>query len=235
MSAAIAVLALASGDGTFDAAGNLLVTAKHVEARLPASRFQSNGFFPCSVQWQVASRLVELNLQIRAEFRGPLPSSGERPEDTDSEADISKPVQNSGPFGEPAATQPPPRLPAETSQAPSPTGPVEQDYEPVIVPDEPEDGRADEDMEPQAPPLTFSQLPSDFFKQGLGEDNAMIFKDDTFQDRLLVYKVLLSGQSKLKLARIVDLYNHVDINDSGKHRKIRPSQGQARNGIRKVL
>ena len=33
VSAAIAVLALASGDSTVDEAGNLLVTAKHVEAR----------------------------------------------------------------------------------------------------------------------------------------------------------------------------------------------------------
>jgi hypothetical protein len=38
MSAAIAVLALAIGDGTFDVGGNLLVTAKHVEAR-PARPF----------------------------------------------------------------------------------------------------------------------------------------------------------------------------------------------------
>ena len=33
VSAAVAVLALASGDGSFDANGNLLVTTKHVEAR----------------------------------------------------------------------------------------------------------------------------------------------------------------------------------------------------------
>lgn len=59
---------------------------------------------------QVASRLVELNLQIRAEFRGPLPSSGVQPQETDSEEDISRPVKNSGPFAAPAATQLPPQL-----------------------------------------------------------------------------------------------------------------------------
>ena len=68
---------------------------------------------------QVASRLVELNLQIRAEFRGPLPSSGVQPQETDSEEDISRPVKNSGPFAAPAATQLPPQLqPSSESLAP---------------------------------------------------------------------------------------------------------------------
>ena len=48
---------------------------------------------------------MELNLQIRSEFRGPLPSSGEQQQGTDSEAEICKPVKSSGVFAEPTATQ----------------------------------------------------------------------------------------------------------------------------------
>jgi hypothetical protein len=48
-------------------------------------------------------------------------------------------------------------------------------------------------MEPEAAPSAFSQLQSHFFKRVLGKDNAMIFNYATFQERLLVHKVLLSG------------------------------------------
>ena len=182
--------------------------------------------------------MVELNLQIRAGFRGLLPSSGERPEETNTEASKLANIASQSKIPVNLESQPPLNSSAETSQTlapPSPTAPVEQDHEPVLVPGASKDEPADEDMEPEAAPLIFSQLQSDFFKQGLGKDNAMLFKDATFQDRLLVHKVLLGGQSKLKLARVVDLYNHVDVNDSGKRRRIRPSQGQARNGSRKVV
>ena len=147
---------------------------------------------------QVASRLVELNLQIRSVFRGPLPSSGEQPENSDSEADISKPVRNSGAFAEPAATQPRPRVAVEPAKEPvsPPAPPIEIAHQPVELQDL-EEGVPDEEMEPDETPLGFSQMLSELFKQGLGTDNAMIFQDKLFQDRMLVQKVLLSGQSSL--------------------------------------
>lgn len=178
---------------------------------------------------QVASRLVELNLQIRAEFRGPLPSSGVQPQETDSEEDISRPVKNSGPFAAPAATQLPPQLqPSSESLAPpAPAASVEADHHPMDLPDLSMDTHESGDAGPGESPLTFAELPSDgdFFKTGLGQDDAMIFQKD-FQDRVLVQKVLLGGQSELKLSRIVDLYHHVESAD-GKRRKVRPGQAQA--------
>ena len=138
---------------------------------------------------QVASRLVELNLQIRSVFRGPLPSSGEQPQNSDSEADISKPVRNSGAFAEPAATQPRPRVAVEPAKEPvsPPAPPIEIAHQPVELQDL-EEGVPDEEMEPDETPLGFSQMPSELFKQGLGTDNAMIFQDKLFQERMLVQK-----------------------------------------------
>ncbi|CAK9072015.1 DUF3510 domain-containing protein [Durusdinium trenchii] len=171
MSAAIAVLALASGSGSFDAAGNLMV----------------------------ASRLVELNLQIRRAFRGPLPPSGERPADSDSDPEcIAKPVHGFGSFAAPAATQPCPALHTDEASVPVAEAAVEEP---------PEDERA-EDVSEAA--LTFDQLlpEEQFFQRGLGEGDAMIFDDSKFKDQALLRKVLLSGQSELKLSRVVDLYHH---------------------------
>ncbi|CAK9053491.1 DUF3510 domain-containing protein [Durusdinium trenchii] len=171
MSAAIAALALASGSGSFDAAGNLMV----------------------------ASRLVELNLQIRRAFRGPLPPSGERPADSDSDPEcIAKPVHGFGSFAAPAATQPCPALHTDEASVPVAEAAVEEP---------PEDERA-EDVSEAA--LTFDQLlpEEQFFQRGLGEGDAMIFDDSKFKDQALLRKVLLSGQSELKLSRVVDLYHH---------------------------
>lgn len=79
----------------------------------------------------------------------------------------------------------------------------------------------------EAAPLTFSQLQSDLFKNRARQRQRHDLQGGyTFPDRLLAHKVLLSGQSNLKLARSADI---VDINDS------RPSQGQARTGGGKVL
>lgn len=184
---------------------------------------------------QVASRLVELNLQIRSVFCGPLPSSGEQPENSDSEANISKPVRNSGVFAEPAAPQPRPRVAVEPAKEPvsPPAPPIEIAHQPVELQDL-EEGVPDEEMEPDETPLGFSHMPSELFKQGLGTDNAMIFQDKLFQDCMLVQKVLLSGQSRFKLGRIVDLYHHIDTKVENKRRKIRPAQGQARTLARDV-
>ena len=97
-----------------------------------------------------------------------------------------------------------------------------------------EEGVPDEEMEPDETPLGFSHMPSELFKQGLGTDNAMIFQDKLFQDCMLVQKVLLSGQSRFKLGRTVDLYHHIDTKVDNKRRKIRPAQGQARTLARDV-
>lgn len=168
-------------------------------------------------------------MQIRSEFRGPLPSSGEQQQGTDSEAEISKPVKNSGMFAEPAATQACP-LPPAVDPVPEPAEVAEAAHEPVELVTWSALEIPDDDVGPDEVPLTFAKLPSQsaLFKQGLGKDNAMIFRDALFQDRLLVQKVLLSGQSRFKLARVVDLYHHVDTTRSdSKRRKIRPSQAQA--------
>ena len=64
--------------------------------------------------------------------------------------------------------------------------------------------------------LTFDQLlpEEQFFQQGLGEGDAMIFDDGKFKDQALLRKVLLSGQRELKLSRVADLYHHVDSTDA---------------------
>ena len=104
------------------------------------------------------------------------------------------------------------------------------EHEPVSLPGLEEFTDADDTQAelPVPAALTFEQpLPADrFFKQGLGNNNTMIFKKKEFLDRALVRKALLSGQSDLKLSRVVDLYHHVSTKD-GKRRKIRPSLAQA--------
>ncbi|CAK9109496.1 unnamed protein product, partial [Durusdinium trenchii] len=186
MSAAIAALALASGSGSFDAAGNLMVTAEHVQ---------------------------------------------ERPADSDSDPEcIAKPVHGFGSFAAPAATQPCPALHTDEASVPVAEAAVEEpDHQPVPVPlaeTEPEDERA-EDVSEAA--LTFDQLlpEEQFFQRGLGEGDAMIFDDGKFKDQALLRKVLLSGQSELKLSRVVDLYHHVDSTDA-KRRKVRPRLAQVK-------
>ena len=167
---------------------------------------------------QVASRLVELNLQIRSAFRGPVPSSGDfPPPDSESDVDITKPLHGRlGPFAQPAPTQEPPEIP-HTSTA------LTHDHEPVAVPElalheetETCTGR------PKA--VTFDQLLAEatFFARGLGEADAMIFKED----RALLRRVLFPGPNKLKIGKVVDLYHLIEM-DGKKRRKLRPAQAQA--------
>ena len=233
MSAAIAALALASGSGSFDAAGNLMVTAEHVQAQLAGLRLFSvwcAGVLIARCFFRLRWPVGELNLQIRSAFRGPLPPSEERPADSDSDPEcIAKPVHGFGSFAAPAATQPCPALHTDEASVPVAEAAVEEpDHQPVPVPlaeTEPEDERA-EDVSEAA--LTFDQLlpEEQFFQRGLGEGDAMIFDDGKFKDQALLRKVLLSGQSELKLSRVVDLYHHVDSTDA-KRRKVRPRLAQA--------
>ena len=177
---------------------------------------------------------MELNLQIRSEFRGPLPSSGEQQQGTDSEAEICKPVKSSGVFAEPTATQALP-LPRAADPGSGPAEVVEAAHEPVELVTLSALEVPDDDAGPEEEPLTLAKLPpdSELFKKVLGKDNVMIFPDKFFRDRLLVQKVLLSGQSRFKWARIVDLYHHVDTSrGDNKRRKIPPVSGPGRNRLR---
>ena len=102
MSAAIAVLALASGSGSFDAAGSLMVTAEHVQAQVAGLRLFS---FWC------AGLLIAQCFPFRwpvgwssSTFRfGALSADGERPADSDSDPEcVAKPVHGFGSFAAPA-------------------------------------------------------------------------------------------------------------------------------------
>ena len=95
MAAAIAVLDMASGAGSFDESGQIKITADHVTvSRLQKTFFGSNSrsaqhvavftrslvkmAFP--IFHQVASRLVEICLQVRTIFRLPLDEDVTGPE-----------------------------------------------------------------------------------------------------------------------------------------------------------
>ena len=183
----------------------------------------------------MASRLVELNLQIRSAFRGPLPSAGPAVDSETDDDNIARPVQaGQASFAPPSLTQPPASVKdqqAPQEAAPS-LGPLEEEHRPVEVPatgaDVEELSNAPE--EPIEKAMTFEELtPADrFFLKGLGLDNAMISQDKRFHDRALVRRVLLAGPSELKLSRVVDLYHIVETGDKDtKRRKIRLPQSQA--------
>ena len=125
MAAAIAVLDMASGAGSFDESGQIKITADHVTvSRLQKTFLGSNSrsaqhvavftrslvkmAFP--IFHQVASRLVEICLQVRTIFRLPLDEDVTGPEAGQDVGDV--PVKGTYPlaaFAQPVPTQPPPR------------------------------------------------------------------------------------------------------------------------------
>eukprot|EP00435_Cladocopium_sp_Y103_P011419 s250_g3.t1 len=114
LSAAVAILEMAAGSGSFDEQGQLQVTEDHVQATLT-----------------VAARLVELSLQIREVLRGPVDAA--MIQSSESEGEQFKPVQVPAPqkrFAPPVATQ------AQATSQPSKEETVEdEDHVPVSVPE----------------------------------------------------------------------------------------------------
>ncbi|CAJ1456563.1 unnamed protein product [Effrenium voratum] len=202
MSAAVAILELAAGGGSFDESGQLQVTEDHV---------------------QVASRLVELSLQIREVLRGPVDAA--TAESSESDGGLFKPVEVPAPqrrFAPPAATQLP------TVAQPRAEEPLQHDeHVPVPLPESWSLQVADQPEEAEPPqPLRPSDLqPAEaFFATGFGENGAMILPGK-MQDRAFMSKLLLAGRSEVTLSKAVDVYHLLEVQGS-KRRKIRPPQAK---------
>ncbi|CAJ1368307.1 unnamed protein product [Effrenium voratum] len=202
MSAAVAILELAAGGGSFDESGQLQVTEDHV---------------------QVASRLVELSLQIREVLRGPVDAA--TAESSESDGELFKPVEVPAPqrrFAPPAATQLP------TVAQPRAEEPLQHDeHVPVPLPESWPLQVADQPEEAEPPqPLRPSDLqPAEaFFDTGFGENGAMILPGK-MQDRAFMSKLLLAGRSEVTLSKAVDVYHLLEVQGS-KRRKIRPPQAK---------
>ena len=172
---------------------------------------------------QVASRLVELSLQIREVLRGPVDAA--TAESSESDGELFKPVEVPAPqrrFAPPAATQLP------TVAQPRAEEPLQHDeHVPVPLPESWSLQVADQPEEAEPPqPLRPSDLqPAEaFFATGFGENGAMILPGK-MQDRAFMSKLLLAGRSEVTLSKAVDVYHLLEVQDS-KRRKIRPPQAK---------
>ncbi|CAJ1456259.1 unnamed protein product, partial [Effrenium voratum] len=172
----------------------------------------------------VGSRLVEINLQVRTIFRKAL---GADLSDSEQEATHAIPTRGAYAPSTFAAAAPTQTMHPQPVPRVAVAQPDQADDVPV-----PEDPSSADDALEETAPLRFSQLAADhpFFQRGLGATGNMLLPQG-MQDRALMRKLLLYGSNKLRLSKVVDLYNVVEVTGSGtskRKKKLRPSTTQVK-------